>query len=536
MQIKSRLTMLALVTTLGLCVQGGVMVYTQFSLGQFIRHLVTGDLPSLQTLQRFQTDTLKMTVNALLLGATDNANELQQLPKAISDAEQDARSALRTYRAQAQDSQAQSLLQQDQARLDDYAKALKPYLEATESGDIVAAKSALRQVVPSARAVLAAGDAHLQANYRQAANQAEQATGLLHFVQWLSLATVVLCLLVVGSMSWSLTRSLSRAIQGLQSAITVIAESLDFTRRAPQNSQDELGATASAFNGLIGKLHDSLQALSGQISQLTQASAGLASSAGEVAGTVARQSEISASVAATVQQLTVSINHVGMQAAATNEQALQTGALANTGGAVVSSTVSDIRDIADTVGTASSSVRQLGEQARSIVSAVSVIKDVADQTNLLALNAAIEAARAGEQGRGFAVVADEVRKLAERTSSMTNQINTVINAIAGSNEDTGKAMAATETRVETGLQRADAAQDAIERIAHTTQELVQLVGSITTAIREQASASTEIAVQVDHIAQMAQQANGNASAASGSALALDATARRMQEIVAAYRL
>jgi len=129
-----------------------------------------------------------------------------------------------------------------------------------------------------------------------------------------------------------------------------------------------------------------------------------------------------------------------------------------------------------------------------------------------------------------------VRKLAERTSSMTNQINTVINAIAGSNEDTGKAMAATETRVETGLQRADAAQDAIERIAHTTQELVQLVGSITTAIREQASASTEIAVQVDHIAQMAQQANGNASAASGSALALDATARRMQEIVAAYRL
>jgi methyl-accepting chemotaxis protein len=108
MQIKSRLTMLALVTTLGLCVQGGVMVYTQFSLGQFIRHLVTGDLPSLQTLQRFQTDTLKMTVNALLLGATDNANELQQLPKAISDAEQDARSALRTYRAQAQDSQAKA--------------------------------------------------------------------------------------------------------------------------------------------------------------------------------------------------------------------------------------------------------------------------------------------------------------------------------------------------------------------------------------------------------------------------------------------
>ncbi len=79
MQIKSRLTMLAIVTTTGLCMLGGVMAYTQFSLGQFIQHLLEGDLPSVQTLQRFQTDTLKMTVDSLLLGATDNANELATL-------------------------------------------------------------------------------------------------------------------------------------------------------------------------------------------------------------------------------------------------------------------------------------------------------------------------------------------------------------------------------------------------------------------------------------------------------------------------
>jgi methyl-accepting chemotaxis protein len=320
----------------------------------------------------------------------------------------------------------------------------------------------------------------------------------------------------------------------LQSAITGIAESLDFTRRAPHNSQDELGATASAFNGLIGKLHDSLHALSGQISQLTQASAGLASSAGEVAGTVARQSEISASVAATVQQLTVSINHVGMQAAATNEQALQTGALANTGGAVVSSTVSDIRDIAGTVGTASSSVRQLGEQARSIVSAVSVIKDVADQTNLLALNAAIEAARAGEQGRGFAVVADEVRKLAERTSSMTNEINTVINAIAGSNEETGKAMAATGPggnrhaagRCRAGCHRAHwrhhpRTGGAGGQHHHRHPRAGQCQYRNCGAGRPYCP--------------MAQSANDDASTASGRR-ALDDSARRMQDIVAVYRL
>jgi len=536
MQIKSRLTMLAIVTTTGLCMLGGVMAYTQFSLGQFIQRLLEGDLPSVQTLQRFQTDTLKMTVDSLLLGASDNANELQRLPKAIADEELDARAALKSYHGLAISSEDQRLLAQDQARLDDYARVLKPYLEATENGDIVAAKSTLRQLVPTARAVLAAGESHLHYNYQLTQQEAGHATGLLQFVQLLSLATVLLCLLVVGSMSWSLARSLSRAINGLQHAISGIADSLDFTRRAPQDSDDELGATASAFNSLISRLQESLSALTGNIRQLTVASADVARASDEVAGTAARQSDISASVAATVQQLTVSINHVGMQAATTNEQAVNAGELAGSGGQVVSSTVSDIRDIASTVGTASHSVRQLGEQARSIVAAVSVIKDVADQTNLLALNAAIEAARAGEQGRGFAVVADEVRKPAERTSSMTSEINSVISAIAGSNEQTGKAMAATVARVESGMQRADMAQEAIVRIGDTTRDLVGLVGNITLSIREQASASTDIAVQVDQIAQMAHSANSDASAAAMAAQALDASARRMQEIVAAYQL
>lgn len=96
MQIRSRLTMLAIVTTTGLCMRGGVMGYTQFGLAQFIRHLATGALSSVQTLQRFQTDALKMTVDALLLRATDNANELQRLPKLISDVEQDASATLKT--------------------------------------------------------------------------------------------------------------------------------------------------------------------------------------------------------------------------------------------------------------------------------------------------------------------------------------------------------------------------------------------------------------------------------------------------------
>ncbi|WP_293766102.1 methyl-accepting chemotaxis protein [uncultured Aquitalea sp.] len=534
MKIKYRLTMLAAISTLGLCLSGAVIAYTVFSLGRFVEEVVSEQMPSLKSLQRFEADVLRLHADSLLLQTTDNANELMALPKAIADAEADARAALKAY--QPLDEADKALLAADLKTLNDYVAQLKPYLEATESGDIVASKSALRMVEPASRAVLAAAGKHLQYNYSVTAGAAGDARALLSRVQAISWGTVLLCLIVVSAIGWSLARSISRAISGLQGAISDIAGSLDFTRRAPADSQDELGSIAQAFNGLVDRLQSSLSDLAGNIHRVAGAATTLAETSTDVARTAEAQSEVSASVAATVQQLTVSINHVGSQAASTNDHAVAAGDLASSGHQVVSATVDDIRDIAATVRDASDSVRRLGEQAQTIVASVSVIKDIADQTNLLALNAAIEAARAGEQGRGFAVVADEVRKLAERTAAMTGEITTVIRAISDSNEQTGRAMSATVSRVDNGLQRADQAQDAISRIGSTTQDLVGLVGSITGSIREQASASTDIAVQVDRIADMAREANEGAGATSSAARQLDAAARQMQGIVAAYRL
>src|SRR5690625_4787514 len=181
------------------------------------------------------------------------------------------------------------------------------------------------------------------------------------------------------------------------------------------------------------------------------------------------------------------------------------GDVAREGGAVVEQTVSKIRQIAEVVRMSTETVTRLGDSSEQIGAIVSVINDIADQTNLLALNAAIEAARAGEQGRGFAVVADEVRKLAERTSDATKEIATMIKTIQTETQAAVRAMDQGNTEVAAGIELADRAGESLQRVVEGSRNTVDMITMIAAASEEQSATSEQISRSVEMISSVSGQ-------------------------------
>ena len=262
----------------------------------------------------------------------------------------------------------------------------------------------------------------------------------------------------------------------------------------------------------------------------------LAVSSHQVAQSSSQQSEASSSMAASVEQVTVSISTVADNATSAHGIAGETGSLSAEGRTLVQDTIEGIHQIAESVTRSSEVIRTLGEQSSQISSIVNVIKEIADQTNLLALNAAIEAARAGEQGRGFAVVADEVRKLAERTTASTQEIAAMISAIQLGTQNAVQQMEEGRTQVNDGVQMAAKTGEAMARIQAGMEKVLRAVEEISGALREQSAASTQMAQDTEKIAQMTEENNNAVTEVSRSATRLQDLAASMMATVSRFRL
>jgi methyl-accepting chemotaxis protein len=241
-------------------------------------------------------------------------------------------------------------------------------------------------------------------------------------------------------------------------------------------------------------------------------------------------------MAASVEEMTVSINTVASSAGDAQTMAQRAGAVSDEGGQIIERTAAEMGAIAEAVAQASQVIQALGNDSQQISSVVQVIKEVADQTNLLALNAAIEAARAGEQGRGFAVVADEVRKLAERTAQSTGDISTIIGKIQVSSKEAVDEMERVVKQVESGQVLAQNAGERMAAIREETGRVSSAVTEISNALKEQSLASQDIAKHVESIAQMTDENSTAAEEAASGALRLNQLSDSVASTVAQFKI
>lgn len=310
----------------------------------------------------------------------------------------------------------------------------------------------------------------------------------------------------------------------------------DLTRRLDASRKDELGETSRYFNLFVDKIHSIISQVSSTSVQVASATGQLHSTAGEIAAGAGDVSSQAGAVSVASEEMAATsgnIAHNCLSAAETSNRASET---ARSGARVVHETINGMERITGKVKDAARTVTDLGIRSEQIGAIVVTIEDIADQTNLLALNAAIEAARAGEQGRGFAVVADEVRALAERTTKATREIGEMIRAIQNETRGAVAAMEEGVAEVERGTESSAKSGRALEMILNQIGDVTMQVNQIATAAEEQTATTSEITNNLQRITDVVQSTARGATEAANAAGDLSHRADELQRLVRQFRL
>ena len=346
---------------------------------------------------------------------------------------------------------------------------------------------------------------------------------------------IVLVSLLLGLITWSLMRSVLGPLQRSVDAARAIASG-NLRGRIDVDRQDEAGQLLQALAEMQGNLGRMISSINQHSEQLQHTAGSLTGTAQRILQDSTQQADSATSMAAAMEQMIQNIAQVSTHAHDAKGISAHSGQLADSGGQVILGVVDGMNRIAEAVTSSSATITELGRSSEEIHSIIQVIKSIAEQTNLLALNAAIEAARAGEAGRGFAVVADEVRNLAARTAHSTQEITDMIGRIRSNTNLAVDSMQAGVTRVNDGVALAHQAGDSINEIRDGAQRAAQVVEEISQTIGEQSNASSEVAQRVEQIAQMAQHNAQAVNELAHSAEELERVALGMRNAIMQFQV
>jgi methyl-accepting chemotaxis protein len=411
-------------------------------------------------------------------------------------------------------------------------------MDAAMSGNQAESLRVLKISIPYIVKVNAASAALLKSQYDAADGRIKKdVVKALNSAQNWMVSIVILVIAISILAAFWITKSITGPVNLLKEMLQEIANGDgDLTKRLEVNSRDEIGQVAALFNQFVDKLHTSISNVTKNSHEMSAAAIQLHATAKGIASESENAVARVNTVATAGEEISATSIDIARSCSMVSDGARQASQSAIEGAGVVNDTIAVMNHIAVRVQESAKAVENLGSRSEQIGEIVGTIEEIADQTNLLALNAAIEAARAGEQGRGFAVVADEVRALAERTSRATQEISVMIKTIQNETKDAVMAMNQGVKDVTTGSEKAALSGQALEHILAQINAVTMQISQVATAAEEQTATTAEISNNMHEINDVINQASKGAHESAVAANQLACTSEALKISVSQFKL